>query len=77
MKHNGGRAVVYNKEIWDVAAVACLVDPSWFSSGLTPTPLLTEQLTWSQDPRRHLMRVLLDLNRDAIFGDLLPRLRAV
>lgn len=74
MKWNGGRPIAYCKEIWDVATIAWLVDPAWCPSHLTASPILTEQVTWSADPRRHLIRVVDDLNRDAIFGDLFTKL---
>ncbi len=74
VKHNNGRPVAYCKEIWDVATIAYLVDPSWCPSHLTSSPILTDQVTWSVDSRRHLVRVVDDLNRDAIFGDLFARL---
>jgi inosine-uridine nucleoside N-ribohydrolase len=74
VQRNAGRPIAYCKEIWDVATVAWLVDPSWAPGHLCPSPILTERMTWSQDPSRHAMYVLDDLNRDAIFGDLFTKL---
>lgn len=73
---NAGRPIAYCKEIWDVANIAWLIDPSWCASELRPSPILTEGKTWSHDPRRHLIRQCHDLNRDAIFGDLFTKLAA-
>jgi len=74
--HNAGRPIAYCKEIWDVANIAWLIDPSWCPSALLPSPVLTESKTWSHDPSRHLIRQCHDLNRDAIFGDLFMKLAA-
>jgi hypothetical protein len=38
--------------------------------------VLTTEGTWSHDPRRHLIREMLQLDRDAVFGDLFSKLRA-
>jgi hypothetical protein len=35
---------------------------------------LTSQGTWSHDPRRHLIREALGVERDPIFGDLFRKL---
>ena len=75
MKHNAGRPIAYNKEIWDVANIAWLIDPSWCPSAVLPTPILTDRFTWSHDPYRHLCREVRDLNRDAIFGDMFMKIR--
>jgi purine nucleosidase len=65
-----------SKVIWDVGAVAWLVNPEWTPSALVHSPVLTSEGTWSHDPRRHLIREMLQLDRDAIFGDLFRKLRA-
>lgn len=65
-----------SKVIWDVGAVAWLVNPEWTPSVLVHSPVLTSQGTWSHDPGRHLIREMRQLDRDAIFGDLFTKLRA-
>ncbi len=64
------------KVIWDISAVAWLLDASWVPSVLTHSPLLTEMSTWSLDRSRHLIREAVHCNRNAIFGDLFRRLAA-
>jgi len=66
-----------SKEIWDLGPVAYLVNPGWAESALVHSPILTAGETWSCDPRRHMVRELLALDRDAIFGDLFRRLEAL
>lgn len=70
----GSRPIAYSKEIWDVAAVAWLVDPAWAPGVLLPTPLLTDHNTWSHDARRAFSLELVDLHRDPVFGDLFAKL---
>lgn len=63
------------KVIWDISTVAWLINSNWVPTVLTHTPLLTDQLTWSHDRSRHLMREATHCDRNAIFGDLFRRLR--
>jgi purine nucleosidase len=64
-----------SKVLWDVGAVAWLVNPEWVPSALVHSPLLTSEGTWSHDPRRHLIREALWVDRDAVFADLFRKLR--
>lgn len=64
------------KEIWDMAAVAWLIDPQWTPSVLVPTPILTDQLTYSLDRGRHLMRYVTHVQRNPILRDLFDKLEA-
>ncbi|MDP6116689.1 MAG: nucleoside hydrolase [Planctomycetota bacterium] len=64
----------WSKVIWDISTVAWLINPEWIPTVLTHSPILTDQVTFSHDPSRHLMRVATDVNRDAVFGDLFKRL---
>jgi inosine-uridine nucleoside N-ribohydrolase len=63
-----------SKVIWDLAAVGWLLDASWATTVLVPSPILTSELTWSRDPARHLIGEVTELCRDAIFADLFERL---
>ena len=63
------------KVIWDISTVAWLLNSDWVPTVLTHTPILTDQVTWSQDRSRHMMREATHCNRNAIFGDLFRRLR--
>ncbi len=67
-------AYPYSKVIWDISAIAWLINPKWISSKLTPSPILGEGLEWKHDASRHQVRVATHVNRDAIFGDLFSRL---
>jgi inosine-uridine nucleoside N-ribohydrolase len=64
----------WNKEIWDISAIACLLHPDWVPTVLAHSPVLTDQCTWSVDARRHLIRTATAVNRNAIFKDMMTRL---
>lgn len=64
----------WSKVIWDVSAVAWLVNPGWVQTNLVHSPVLTDQVTFSEDPSRHFIRMASSLNRDAIFLDLFEKL---
>lgn len=64
----------WSKVIWDVTAVAWLVNPGWISTNLVHSPVLTDQVTYSVDRSRHFIRMAQSLNRDAIFRDLFSKL---
>ena len=64
----------WSKVIWDVTAVAWLVNSSWIQTNLVHSPVLTDQVTYSVDNSRHFIRMATSLNRDAIFRDLFNKL---
>jgi len=72
-EYSGGHEV-WSKIIWDVTAIAWLVNPSWISTDLVHSPLLTDQLTYSVDNGRHFIRMANSLKRDAIFKDLFEKM---
>lgn len=60
--------------IWDISTVAYMINPAWCPSSLVPTPRLTEDIKWVQDPSRHSMRLVRFIYRDAVFGDMFSKL---
>jgi inosine-uridine nucleoside N-ribohydrolase len=73
VEYSKGREA-YSKVIWDVTAVAWLVNPQWIKTNLLHSPVLTDQVTYSVDHSRHFIRIAEELNRDAIFRDLFEKL---
>lgn len=63
-----------SKVIWDMAATAWVLHSDWLDTEFITSPLLTPDLTWSRNPRRHLIRSTTQVHRDQIFGDLFRRL---
>ena len=64
----------WSKVIWDISAIAYLLDERWTPTNLVHSPILTDQVTWSFDNSRHLIRVAHHVNRDPIFRDLFTKL---
>lgn len=58
-----------SKVLWDVSAIAWLINPSWIRTSLVPSPILTDEITWAFDDSRHRIRVAQWLNRDGIYRD--------
>jgi hypothetical protein len=63
-----------SKVIWDLAATAWVLHRDWVHTELTSSPILTSELTWSRNQRRHLILSATQVGRDEIFGDLFRRL---
>jgi purine nucleosidase len=72
-EYSGGREV-YSKVIWDVVAVAWLINPSWVPTNLVHSPVMTDQVTYSTDHSRHFIRMATSVNRDAVFRDLFTKI---
>jgi purine nucleosidase len=66
---------VLSKEIWDISTLAYLINDEWVPTELVHSPILTDQMTWSIDHSRHLMRQATFVYRDPIFRDLFAKLR--
>ncbi|MBR0828140.1 nucleoside hydrolase [Bradyrhizobium manausense] len=64
------------KEIWDMAPVGWLLNPDWAPSVIIPSPVLTDQMTWSTDRRRHAIRYVTYVNRNPILRDFFLKLQA-
>lgn len=66
----------FSKEIWDMAAVAWLIDEDWLPSDLIPAPILTSEGTWSFDASRPLIRCVRHVKRDPILRDFFQKLQS-
>ena len=64
----------WSKVIWDVSTIAWLINPDWVPTNLTHSPIVTDQVTWSFDRSRHLIRCASFMHRDPIFGDIFKKL---
>ncbi|MEE4195135.1 MAG: nucleoside hydrolase, partial [Anaerolineae bacterium] len=65
----------YRRPIWDLSAIAWLINPEWVHTTLRPRPTLTDDAHWSDHYFGKPMRetVLLDVSR--IFIDLFAKLK--
>lgn len=66
----------WSKVLWDIATIAYLIDESWVPTALVPSPILTDQLTWSVDRSRHFIRSATFIHRDPIYRDLFSKLES-
>lgn len=64
----------WSKEIWDMAPVAWLLNPDWAPSVIVPSPILTDQVTWSVDRSRHPIRYVTFIDRNPIIRDFIAKL---
>ena len=64
----------WSKVIWDIAAIAYLLDESWTPTHLVHSPIVTDQGTWSFDADRHFIRSAWHVHRDPIFRDVFTKL---
>jgi inosine-uridine nucleoside N-ribohydrolase len=64
-----------SKVLWDMTAVAWLVNPEWLPSNLVHAPIVTDQFTLSVDKTRHFVRAVYFVERDPIFGDFFKKLQ--
>ena len=65
----------WSKEVWDMAPVGWLLNPNWAPTVVVPTPILTDQVTWSVDRTRPPMRYATIVKRDPIFRDFFSKLK--
>ncbi len=64
----------YSRVIWDISAIAYLVNPDFVPMDLVHSPVLTDQGTWSQDTTRHLIHCASAAYRNDIFKDFFRKL---
>jgi inosine-uridine nucleoside N-ribohydrolase len=72
--HGRDASKPWTKVIWDISAIAWLINPEWIQSQLISSPVLNDDLTWKPTTDRHRIRVATHVDRDAVFGDLFDRL---
>ena len=61
--------IAWSKVLWDMTAVAWLINGDWTPSDLIHSPIVTDQHTFSFNDSRHFIRAAYHIRRDAIFGD--------
>ncbi len=74
VKDCGEGRKVFSRVIWDVSAVAYLINDGWFNSTLEHSPMISEDCKWCFDHSRHFIRYIYNVDRDAIFTDLFDKL---
>lgn len=64
----------WSKVLWDMTAVAWLIDARWLPSDLVHSPIVTDNYTYSFDDSRHMIRTVKFVQRDPIFRDFFTKL---
>lgn len=77
VREYGTDLFAWGKTIWDLGAAGILYKKKWSKWEIGPAPIITEQLTFSYDPTRHLIACVRSLDRDAIFRDALQKFAKV
>ncbi len=65
----------WSKVLWDMTAIAYLVERNWTPSQIVHTPRVTSFDTYSFSDSRHLMRMVFHIRRDAIFRDFFTKVQ--
>jgi purine nucleosidase len=65
----------WSKVLWDMSAVAWVVNHEWLPSALVHSPIVTSDYSYAFDDRRHLIRTVYFLHRDPIFRDFFTKLQ--
>ena len=68
--------VGWSKPLWDMGAIAWMVNADWTRSTLVPTPIMSDQGVWKVDATRHAMRCVRYVDRDLILRDFFAKLAA-
>lgn len=64
----------WSKVLWDMTAVAWVINDKWLPSNLVHSPIVTDNYTLSFDNSRHLIRSVYFVQRDPIFRDFFTKL---
>ena len=64
----------WSKVVWDMTAVAWVINAKWLPSDLVHSPIVTDNYTFSFDNSRHMIRSVNFVHRDPIFRDFFTKL---
>jgi purine nucleosidase len=62
------------KEIWDISAIAFMVNPEWVPTVIDHSPVLADNLMYGSDKGRHFIRVATEVKRNEIFKDMFRKI---
>ncbi len=64
----------WSKVLWDMTAIAWIINDKWLPSDLVHSPIVTDNYTFSFDQSRHLIRTVNFVHRDPIFRDFFTKI---
>lgn len=68
-RHNHDDIVGESKTLWDLSAVAYLLEPNWFKTKQVSCPKILDDTSYKHTKRKHRINFINDLNRHEIFKD--------
>ncbi len=74
VKEYGDDHFAWGKQIWDIAVIGYMLDASYADVEIVHAPIITDQLTWSFDYKRHFIKNVRKIDRDKIFRDMFIKL---
>ncbi len=74
VKAYGRNHYAWGKQIWDIAVIGYLMEESWAKYEWVSSPVLTDNITWSKDYTRHLIKNVKEIKRDNVFRDMFHKL---
>lgn len=67
----------WTRVIWDVTAIAWLLDGKFFAERLEKSPIPEYDGHYAYNPHRHFIKYIYHVNRDRLFEDLIEKLTAL
>ncbi|MBP3964013.1 nucleoside hydrolase [Paenibacillus lignilyticus] len=64
----------WSKVLWDVSAIAWLLNEEWVPSVVRRTPILNPNFTYSTDDSRHFYKEAIDIDRSLVYIDMFNKL---
>ena len=71
---SGSPHQTWSRVLWDVSAVAYLLNPEYCPTRMIPAPIPSYDGHYTIDPTKHLIRSVYHVDRDAILNDLFAKL---
>lgn len=75
VREYGDDHFAWGKQIWDAGVIAYLMKEEFTCCETVTAPVLTDNLTWSRNYKRHLIKNVKEVSRDDIFRDMYRKLQ--
>ncbi|MFN3729124.1 MAG: nucleoside hydrolase [Fimbriimonadaceae bacterium] len=67
----------FAKEIWDISAIAHIIEPKWVPTKLVPAPTVNANQEWGEPDPSHQVELAYWVARNAVFGDMCRKFAAI
>ena len=65
---------LYSKPLWDIAAIAPLINPEWLPCESVPRPGISDEMKWIPNESGGRIEIATEIKRDPIFADMFRKL---